>query len=85
MPVPTISPSPCSAWPSPIWTSAPGAATGKVVFLNVPTERAKDGRGYGAAVIARFRGARLSAKAGAVGRGRLLGLRCVTPSLCRHR
>jgi len=28
-PVPTISPSPCTAWPSPMWNRAPGANTGK--------------------------------------------------------
>lgn len=40
-------------------------ARGKIVFYNVPTERAKDGHGYGKAVPVRFAGPQKAEKAGA--------------------
>jgi carboxypeptidase Q len=43
-----------------------GAAAGKIVFLDQPTERTHDGSGYGKAVGGRVRGARLAQGLGAV-------------------
>lgn len=40
-------------------------ARGKIVFYNVPTERAKDGHGYGKTVPVRFAGPQRAEKAGA--------------------
>ncbi|MCB1641326.1 MAG: M28 family peptidase, partial [Xanthomonadales bacterium] len=44
----------------------PGAAAGKIAFINQKMERARDGRAYGQAVIARVQGASAAAKAGAI-------------------
>lgn len=44
----------------------PGAAAGKIVFLNAPMRRSSDGRGYGETVSGRHRGAREAQKHGAV-------------------
>lgn len=43
------------------------AAAGKIVFVNVPTARARDGHGYGQAVEVRYRGASVAKERGAVG------------------
>jgi Iap family predicted aminopeptidase len=43
------------------------AVHGKIVLLDAPTRRTRDGRGYGEAVQGRFYGARLAQKLGAVG------------------
>lgn len=45
---------------------APDGAKGKIVFFDVPIERARDGSGYGHGVKVRVRAAALAAKAGAV-------------------
>ena len=44
----------------------PGAAAGKIAFINQKMERTRDGRAYGQAVIARVQGASAAAKAGAI-------------------
>ena len=45
--------------------AAPGSATGKIVFINYQMLRARDGSGYGPAVISRVAGASAAAKLGA--------------------
>ncbi len=42
------------------------AAAGKIVFVDVPTHRSRDGHGYGAAVGVRYLGASVAKKLGAV-------------------
>jgi carboxypeptidase Q len=42
------------------------AAAGKIVFIDVPTRRTRDGSGYGEAATFRFVGARIAQKVGAV-------------------
>jgi hypothetical protein len=44
----------------------PATLKGKIVFVNQPTRRARDGSGYGASVRARFQGARLAREKGAL-------------------
>jgi Zn-dependent M28 family amino/carboxypeptidase len=44
---------------------SPGSLTGKIAFINTVMKRAKDGKGYGDAVGARYSGARAAQKAGA--------------------
>ncbi len=45
--------------------AAPGSATGKIAFINFQMLRARDGAGYGPAVVARVAGASAAAKLGA--------------------
>jgi carboxypeptidase Q len=45
---------------------APDAARGKIVFLDAPTRRARDGSGYGEGARGRFRGPAMAQKLGAV-------------------
>ena len=45
--------------------AAPGSATGRIVFINYQMLRARDGSGYGSAVISRVAGASAAAKLGA--------------------
>jgi hypothetical protein len=46
--------------------AAPGSLTGKIAFIDTHTRRARDGAGYGEAVVVRSRGAPLAAARGAV-------------------